>query len=109
MRSLRAAKLFFVTRSPKGHIGKLNGSGSLNKTSEDSLENGFGESKMFKKPSLGRRFAQYARERKTFVADWSSAQPRSVWAGIISAMLGVVIILFVLFLLRWRLAEEEHC
>lgn len=100
MNSLRAVKLFFVTRPPKGHIDKLDGSGFSNNSgiSEDSLEAGFGESKKSKKPGLGRRFAEYARERKTSIADWSSAQPRSVWASIISAILGIVTILCVFFL-----------
>lgn len=112
MNSLRAVKLFFVTRSPKGRIDKLDGNGSLNisETSEDSLEAGFGESKKFRKPGLDRSIAEYARERKTSLADWSSAQPRSVWASIISAITGLVIILFVfsLFFDCWPPAKKKH-
>ena len=105
MNSLRAVKTIFVSRTPVGPqpLGS-NGYGDKvdedyasnnSETSGDNLEAGFVKPRKFRKPGLGRRFADYAHGRKTSITDWSAAQPRSVWASIISAALGSVIILYV--------------
>ena len=105
MNSLRAVKTFFVNRTPIGPQ-RLGSDGYGDKveedyvsnnseTSGDNLESGFVKPRKFKKPGLGRRFAEYARGRKTSITDWSSAQPRSVWLCIVSAVIGSVIILYV--------------
>lgn len=103
MNSLRAIKNFFVNRvrpqrlGSNGYGGKVDEDYASNnsETSGDNLEAGFVKPRNFKKPGLGRRFAEYARGRKTSITDWSSAQPRSVWLSIISAVIGSVIILYV--------------
>lgn len=119
MNSLQAVKIFFVNRIPGGpqRLGSNgygdniegNYSSSTSEASGDNIEAGFGKSEQVKRPGLGRRITEYARRRKTSFADWSSAQPRNVWASIISAVLGIVVILYVyiLFSCRWRHANKQ--
>lgn len=103
MNSLRGVKAFFVnsTADRPQRLGsncsgdKMEGAypSNTSETSEDTLEAGFVKIRENKEPGYGRRFSEYARGRKTSFADWSSAQPRSVWATIVSAFLGTVVIL----------------
>lgn len=105
MDSLRAVRIFFANRTTDGpqRLGsncsddKMKGNypSNTSETSEDSLEAGSVNFGKLKKPGFGRRVSQYARGRKTSFAVWSSAQPGSVWATIILAFLGIVVILYV--------------
>lgn len=105
MNGIRAVKVFFVDKAIGGRqrLGfagfgdKIAEKSSFtnNDTSSDKLEAGFVKIGELKKPGLGRRFTDYTCRQKTSFVHWSCSQPRSVWASIISAALGTIIILYV--------------
>ena len=101
MTSLQATRNFFVKWTPIGRqrLGsddnKVEGSyhSDVSDTSGDNLEGAFSKLDKVKKPGLVKRFIDYGRRRKTTFADWSSAQPRSVWMSTVLAVLATVVIL----------------
>lgn len=101
MTSLQATKDFFFNRTAIGRqrLGsddnKVEGNyhSDVSDTSRDNLEGAFSSLDKIKKPGWVRRIIEYGRRRKTTFADWSSAQPRSVWASVILAVLATVVIL----------------
>ncbi|CAF9925445.1 Altered inheritance of mitochondria protein 6 [Imshaugia aleurites] len=107
MTSLQATKDFFFNRTAIGRqrLGsddnKVEGNyhSDVSDTSRDNLEGAFSSLDKIKKPGWVRRIIEYGRRRKTTFADWSSAQPRSVWASVILAVLATVVILVLTVLL----------
>ena len=105
MNSLRAVKVYLVHGTP-GRRQRLgfdgfgdkeadNYSSGSSEASSDSLEAGFGKRAKTQKPGLGRRLKGYGLRQKTTFVDWSYSQSRSFWASLVSALLGIVVILYV--------------
>ena len=101
--TVQTAKKQFVNKTPNGRQrlgsdgdkGEENYRSDTSDTSGDNMEAGFFKTGIVRKPGIGRRLIEYARRRRTAFADWSSAQPRSVWTGVILAILGAIAILYV--------------
>ncbi len=103
MENLRAVKIFFINSisNDREGLGSNGFSDKMEKqnystasdTSSESLETGF--AKTGEKPGLCRRLTEYARGRKASFVAWSFSQSRSVWASIILAFSGTIIILCV--------------
>lgn len=103
MTNIQTAKKLLVSKTPNGRQ-RLGSNGDkveenyrsdMSDTSGDNMEAGFFKTGTIRKPGFGRRLIEYARRRRTAFADWSSAQPRSVWTSIILAILGAIVILYV--------------
>ena len=120
MNSLRAVKMFCIKKAPGGRqrldsdgVGDKvedNHSSTDSDTSSYNLEAGFVKIGKNKKPGLGSKFTEYTHRQKTSFINWSCSQPRSVWASMISAILGIVTIWYVCLLYYhcWRYATEKE-
>ena len=63
-------------------------------TAGEHLESGFFDTDKNQNAGLRSRFAEYARERRNSLVDWKYAQSRSTCAKILSAILGLLVILY---------------